>query len=252
MKLTTAGELLASYVRRLVLEQQEIVSNIASKQSELSGTIKIVSAEGFATSFIPKLAAEFQARHPAISVQCVTGSHSDIFREIRHGHSDLGMSFENRPDPDISTVVRFGCETKIIMRRGHKLAGKSVLNLIDLARYPIATSLGTTTRQIFEHRAAIEGVEFSIKFQSTNSASIFNYLSASDAVSFGIELTSREWLDQGHLVARPLDNPEPFRRNIYISVMADRTLPRRVETFIEFIHQELRLTLRNNQGWPSS
>jgi len=239
MKLTNAGEQFASYVRRLVLEQKEIIANIASNQSELSGTINIVTAEGFATSFVPKIAAGFQARHPAIAIRSVTGSHNDIFREIRQGHSDLGLSFENKPSADISTLVRFECDTKIIMRKGHDLSRKEFLTLADVAAYPIATSLGTTTRQLFEHRAAIEGVEFAIKFESNNSTSIFNYISSSDAIAFGVELTAREWIMRGDLVARPLKHSDAFKRKIYVSVMAGRVLPRRLEMFIDFIRDEL-------------
>lgn len=238
MKLTPAGKQLASYVRRSILEQKEVVEDIRSNPSELTGTINIATAEGLATSLIPSLATGFQRLHPAISIQSLTKSHDDIFRQIRYGHSDLGLSFETRSGDAVTTVMRIDCETKIFMRRGHELASHERPTFHDIAKYPIATSPGTTTRRLFEHRAAVEGVEFDVRFESNNSTSIFNYLIASNAVAFGIELSAREWIKRNELVAMPLDEPALFKRSIFVTVMMNRILPKRIVEFIKYVESE--------------
>ncbi len=239
MKLTAAGENLAAYVRRSVLEQNDVIADIGSRRGELSGVISIAAAEGLTTSFIPRVATKFQALHPAIVIRSVALGHEDIIRNILYGQSDIGMSFETKPYRDIATLYRTSFDSKVFMRPGHPLSTRNAVGLREISAHPIATSPGTVTRQLIEHRAAVEGVNLDIRFESNNSTSIFNYLKSSQAVAFGIEISAQEWKLRRELVSVPLNNSGFFKRSIYINVLSGRALPQKIKTFTAFLHKHL-------------
>jgi DNA-binding transcriptional LysR family regulator len=247
MKLTPAGEQLAYYVRRSILDQEQTIEAIKSRRTDLFGTIRIAAAEGLATSFIPYISRQFQRIHPDVSVRSVTRSHEEIFRDIRQGNSDLGLSFESTPHRDISVLYHVNFDTHVIMRHGHALSKRESLDLETVSRHPIATSPGTTTRQLIEQRAAVKGLYLDVKYESNNSTGIFAYLKDSDAVAFSISVTAKDWIQRGELVIVPLLEKNYFQRSIEITSMSGRSLSPLLSNFVTYIFEELLLLRRQSK-----
>lgn len=70
VRLTSQGEMLVPYARRMVLLSQEVKSQF--EEMEVEGEIRLGTPEDFATTYLPKVLAQFARSHPRtqLTVNC--------------------------------------------------------------------------------------------------------------------------------------------------------------------------------------
>jgi len=68
-KLTDEGELLAERARGILDEMQDLQESLASRASDVSGTLKVLAPLGFGNDYVAPLIAQFQQRYANIKVE---------------------------------------------------------------------------------------------------------------------------------------------------------------------------------------
>ncbi len=82
LHLTEAGEVFASYARRIMLEAREAEQSVLPLQSEPQGRLRISVPESLAISLLPALLQNFQQKYPKLELDVhVTGRFIDLVEE---------------------------------------------------------------------------------------------------------------------------------------------------------------------------
>ncbi len=89
VRLTSEGELLLSYSRRLLRLNEEAVSQFIAPTIE--GTVCFGSPEDIATRVLPKVLAQFARSHPSVAVNVMVGSSSEMLRRLDSGEIDMAL-----------------------------------------------------------------------------------------------------------------------------------------------------------------
>ncbi len=239
MTLTLEGELLAGYVRRSILEEDRVVSEIKGLGARTVGTIQMVTSEGFAAHFVPEVVHAYRQRFSDIRFVVRSLSPEGIVWEVREGLADVGVAFAAGRDTNIEVIHRVRVPTFALVSPGHPLAGHETLSLKDAQAFSIATSKASTLRRLLELRSTFEGVKLDIAYECNSSAGLFAYVAQGNGVAFATEIAARSWLRRGELIAVPLEDRASFDRTIEIQVMKGRALPAYVLDWIEHVRAAL-------------
>ena len=82
LHLTQAGEVFASYSRRIMSEVQEAEQSVLPLQSEPQGRLRISAPESLATSLLTEVLTQFQRDHPKLELDIkITGRFVDLVQE---------------------------------------------------------------------------------------------------------------------------------------------------------------------------
>ena len=89
VKLTTEGNLLINFARRIVKEHDDAV--IALSKPALKGFIRFGSPEHYTAGVLPKLLARFASSYPDILVEMRCENSDEIKRAVDKGELDIGL-----------------------------------------------------------------------------------------------------------------------------------------------------------------
>ncbi len=95
-RLTSDGERLVDYARRLVAMNDEAVSNFS--QPEITGTIRFGTPDDYADLFLPEILARFSRTHPQVNVDVECLQSADLAAHIRNSELDLAVVTFNGGD----------------------------------------------------------------------------------------------------------------------------------------------------------
>ena len=87
VKLTSEGETLLGYARRLLDLNDEVVSRV--NEPHMQGTVRLGTPEDFATRHLPDVLARFTQAYPAVALEVTCDLTLNLLERFRHGVFDL-------------------------------------------------------------------------------------------------------------------------------------------------------------------
>ena len=105
VSLTSEGEILLSYSRRLLKLNEEAVSQFVAPA--LEGTVRFGSPDDLGTRVLPRVLAQFARSHPKVAVNVIVGSSLEMLRQLDQGELDMAMitAGNQGQDPNRGKVV---------------------------------------------------------------------------------------------------------------------------------------------------
>ncbi len=98
--LTSSGEVLLGYARRMFALSSELIGELADASTRVKATLVVSAVESIGAYVLPSRLAALRARWPAVHVEVVTGSCSEIRERVAAGESDLGLLLEPETGPE--------------------------------------------------------------------------------------------------------------------------------------------------------
>jgi len=95
-RLTTDGERLVEYARRMVAMNDEVVS--AFQQPEISGTVRFGTPDDYADLFLPEILGRFARTHPMVNIDVDCNQSQTLAGHIRNSELDLAVVTFNGGD----------------------------------------------------------------------------------------------------------------------------------------------------------
>jgi len=179
-RITTDGDRLVDYARRMVTLNDEAVS--AFTKPELTGTLRFGTPDDYADRFLPEILARFSRTHPLVNVDVECLQSDQLFERTRNSELDLAL-------------VTFSCGivTDEPVRREQLVWVTSARhNVHMLERLPLAISQGTCEwrRSVL---TALENIgrPYRIAYSSANSNALNAAVMAGLAVGAVPELCVR-------------------------------------------------------------
>lgn len=204
VKPTEAGDKVLVYYRQRLTQQEVLLDSIQSLRGLHSGSVTLVSGEGFLESLAQPL-ARFSRLYPKIELTVNVCGSNEVIRQVVEDEAHIGLVFNPAPDPKIRSHARQRQPVCVITAPEHPLAKeKSSVRLETLDSYQLALpAVSYGIRQILlqaEH-------ELGVTVRPTLTCSTFAMLKHF-AMQGGVTLlptfVAEEEIRAGQLVALPL------------------------------------------------
>ena len=153
VKLTAAGRRLVPEAERMIRELEGLVATAKSLSSDDKGSVRIATMVTASAAILPTAIAEFNERHPGISVQIAETSTERIINMVREETVDFGIaSFAELP-PDIQKTFLFRDRLSAVFAPRLGLGSKKPISLKDLVRLPLILMDSETSNRRLIDRA---------------------------------------------------------------------------------------------------
>ncbi|MEW9580307.1 LysR family transcriptional regulator [Paraburkholderia sp. DGU8] len=234
VRLTPAGEQLASYATRLRDTWRQAHAYRDALRGLKQGTLRIGASTTPASYLLPYLIADFHRRYPNVTVHTANGNTSEIVEAL--GSVDIAM-IEGPIGADLppDTAVHAWREDEIvaIVPRAHPLAQASEGGRAELAAFGahplVVREAGSAVRQIVERAFARAGVPMRVALEIAGVEGVKEAVRAGMGIGFVSGMSMRH--EDGALSLLSLD-PEPLTRRLSILVPYSSAPSRVVEQFL--------------------
>ncbi|VFR22167.1 Transcriptional regulator, LysR family [plant metagenome] len=230
---TQAGQLLIDYTRQQVAHRGDMLSKIESLRGLRSGSVAVVTGEGFVQDLVRNPLRAFREHYPGITVSVEINGTTEILRRISEDEAELGLVYNTPADSRI--VMRAACQQPMcaIVGPDHPLRREQHLAFAELTRWPIALMNGSYgIRQLLAH------VEYTEKtrLNPVLTTNLISVLKAFVATGQGITLLPRfsisHELAAGELFAVPVRHDILERAEVHLITRAGRHLSPAANQFV--------------------
>jgi DNA-binding transcriptional LysR family regulator len=234
VRLTPAGEQLASYAARLRDTWRQAHAYRDALRGLEQGTLRIGATTTPASYLLPYLIADFHRRYPEVALHTAEGNTTDIVGAL--GSVDIAL-IEGPVGADLppDTAVHAWREDEIvaIMPRAHSLAAAASGPGVDLAALGaeplIVREAGSGVRQIVERAFARAGVPMRVALEIAGVEGVKEAVRAGMGIGFVSAMSMRH--EDGALRVFSL-SPEPLTRRLSIVVPHASAPSRVVQQFL--------------------
>lgn len=207
---TDAGRRLLPQARELLTRADEIRDEAAADGSELQGRLVFGCFGTAAPSVLPGLLATFAALHPAIELDLIEGSATEIHRALLEGRCELALVYDRDLMPGIICEPLYRTALYAALAPEHPLADSEQVSLKELEPHDLVLLDNPPSRGYFDLVFAHAGVSPRVRFVVRN----FELQRSLVARNLGYGLLSgRPAGDQSYegrpIVARPLRDDLP-------------------------------------------
>ena len=153
MALTTSGEVLLAYARRMSVLTSELAGALADASTDVKATLVVSAVESVGAYVLPSRLAVLRARWPGLRVEVLTGSCVEIRKRVAAGESDVGLVLEAETGPRAGATLA-KARLLILGAPTHPLAGRGAtaedLRHCDFYMCDAAGDYHQRLRQLFD------------------------------------------------------------------------------------------------------
>lgn len=237
---TAAGEVLIHAVRRSLADLRSAESHIEQLRGLVRGTVRVGCAESVATDLIPSAVVQYQAQHPGVQFQVVSGVTNHLVGLLGQDEVELVLVHDPAPSDDLRVISRLHQPLCAMVRPDHPLAGRESLRLAECQQYPVALgdrSFGS--RRLLD--AVMDRSRLSMRplIEASTVQLLKEFTRQTGAISFQFQIGTLQEVRRGELVSIPLTDSALGRSELVLAVRDSRRLPIAVLSFIELLVSRL-------------
>ncbi|MER7008596.1 LysR substrate-binding domain-containing protein [Dactylosporangium sp. NPDC000555] len=210
---TAAGRLLVEHAALISRQVAEAETALADLRAGRTGRLVIRSFATAGAALVPPALARLRHEHPGVQVHLRLVEGDGSLADVEQGRADLAIVVRprQRTNDGIRLVHLLDDPYQAVLPRGHRLAGKRVLDLADLAdeawigsEWPAGPCL-----QILLDACAAAGFSPNFVVESDDYTTAQGFVAA----GLGVSLIPRTGLGGRHpgVVVRRVRRPEPIR-----------------------------------------
>ncbi len=144
--LTSAGEKILEAAGDVLLRVDNIRQIAQEFASDDAGTLSIATTHTQSRYVLPAVISRFVARYPSVSLQMHQGTPLQIAEMAARGQADFAIATESMElVGDLVMMPCYRWNRVVLLPAGHPLLAKPVLQLADIAAYPIVTYVSGMT-----------------------------------------------------------------------------------------------------------
>ncbi|MGQ2921524.1 MAG: LysR family transcriptional regulator [Hydrogenophaga sp.] len=236
VRLTAAGEVLVHTVRRSLSDLRSAQSQIEQLRGLVRGTVRLGCAESVATDLIPSAVAQYQAQHPGVQFQVVSGVTHQLVHLLGQDDVELVLVHDPAPSDDLQVISRLHQPLCAMVRPDHPLAGRTSLRLAECQPYAVALgdhSFGS--RRLLDAVMARSRIAMRPMIEASTVQLLKEFTRQTGAISFQFEIGTLQEERRGELVSIPLVDAALGRSELVLAVREGRRLPSATLSFVELL-----------------
>lgn len=151
-ELTTAGRVLESRARGILLDVENVQLEIQEGASEVKGVIHVGATPSVAPYMLPKIIAHCKKLYPALEIRMHENLRARLLDDLLHGELDVGVIAFAGEHPNINAEPLLQEELYLVVPKNHPLASKTKVSIEDFKDEPLVTlgESSTLGRKIME------------------------------------------------------------------------------------------------------
>ena len=159
LRLTEAGEVLASHARRLFAVEADAERAIAELKGLVQGRLTVGASLTIGDYLLPQLLGGYRKKHPGIELHLEVANTQVIQRKLRENALDIGLTEGFAEDADLIAEVFGKDELVAVVPPGHPLLQESEVPAARFCAEPfLMREPGSGTRQVVERALAERGI----------------------------------------------------------------------------------------------
>jgi DNA-binding transcriptional LysR family regulator len=199
IRLTEAGEVVASYARRLFAVEGELERHVDDLRAGRAGVLRIGATHSPAHALVPQLAATYKRSYPAVEVRVQTGNSRVIFDRLLACEVDVAVMAGGWEEQGICREEVWRDELWFVVGADHPWSGRHV-TLQELVQEPfLLREEGSSTRQRLFALFEMQGLQFQIGLEFAGLLETIKAVEAGYGVTLAPTLAVREQVQRGVL-----------------------------------------------------
>lgn len=148
-ELTKEGKTIYKYAERMERVVRELQSTISGFQKDSRPILKIGTTTTYSRLLMPQILSAFQNANPNIQIRLDAGSSDDMEKTLYSLKNDIVIVANSKMSRNLQAFPFAREELVLITSKKHPLAGKDVVDLAEIAQYPlIIRETGSATRAV--------------------------------------------------------------------------------------------------------
>jgi DNA-binding transcriptional LysR family regulator len=240
IRLTEAGLLLERHASRALAELERAQQALDDQRDLATGSLRIGAGVSSGTYVLPEVIGEYREQHPSIDIEFEVGTTETISELLKRGELHLGVLGEIAPHPDLE-VHALGSDTLVcVVGAGSPLAKQSKISKSDIRGSTLlARSNGSATQAVADKLLAELKVKPATRWGFQTPEAMVRAAGAGLGIAFVSELSSREEIRQGNVVAVEIEGAKSAETAIQIVRSVHHAPSPAERAFVELLEQRL-------------
>ncbi len=225
-------------VSRSLTAFQELVREARAIANRQVGRIVVAAQPIYVDTFLLDVVARFKQTHPDVAVKIVDTGLEELLRMFNEGSCDLGVGITLDASPYGASLINLGaCEARCLIPKGHRLAGRDVVQIEDLRREVfVELAIGSPLRTRVDYMMQTAGAQRQIAAEARTLRAVHGLVRRGVGIAIVDPFSSL--LPSGDdVIERPLKPSIPWEMAIFHH--EDRPLSRIENAFIDTIRAEI-------------
>ena len=208
LALTSAGKLYADLCREVVLREAEFQAALDELRRQAGDTVRVASIYSIGLSEMTGIREDFVARLPNAHLEVDYMRPEQIYHAVLAGSADLGLVSYPESSREIAALPWREEEMQLAVPPAHPLAGRAQVYPADLNGIEyVAFDEDLTIRRELDRFLRAEGAEVRVTMHFDNIQTIKEAVALGSGASILPARTMQAEIEQGRLVAVPLEAP---------------------------------------------
>ncbi len=232
---TAEGERFLATARRVMLELDEIDTDLREHAAARRGHIDIAALPSLAAHWLPPIMAQYKQQFPGIALALFDVQPQRALELVRSRQADFALTGDGPGANGLKAELLFQERFVAVCHTTHPLARKRrlVLNDLEGCTYIRLIRTGSISQHL---RAALQSFSFvDTGLEVDQVATVAGLVASNIGVSL-VPASTIPYFDGNHVVAIPMDVPD-LNRSIYLVTPAGKTLSRAAHEFIEMVRR---------------
>lgn len=226
VRLTAAGEVLLTAVRRTLGDLRSAASQIEQLRGLVRGTVRIGCAESVASDLMPRTIAHYQQAHPGVQFQVVSGVTAQLVQQLMADDVEMVLVHDPQPSESLRVISALDQPLCAMLRPDHPLAGRESLRLADCQEFVVALgdrSFGS--RRLLDAVMARSRLQLKVALEASAVQTLKEFTRQTGAISFQFQIGTLREVRTGELVSIPLTDRSLTSSQLVLATREGRMLP---------------------------
>lgn len=230
---TDAGRAVAAHAQERRDLDKVLQSQLAGLEGLQHGHLAVATGESYVSELWRTVLAPFLDAHPGVQVRLHTAGSDGIVDLLVTDEVDVAIALHPRPDPAVTVVASTPQPLRVVCRPDHLFAARAMLHPRDLdgcqvAMLPPAFGL----RTLHEELTRAHEVQVIPRLVAESQAAVLEAVLSGHVVALLPPVTVRRYVEQGRLVAVPLDDPHTSAVQARLLIRTGRRLTPAARAFV--------------------
>ena len=243
-RLTDGGKLLAQYVQRMAVVEEETARAIEEFRGLKRGRLAVGASTTIGAYLLPQVFGEFHRQHPDIELQLEIANTETIQNQLMEGTIEVGLTEGLMEAEHLDSEVFHEDELVAIAPRGHPLLKQKRVTARELCREPfILREAGSGTRAVVERALGKRGLTVKPVLSLASPEAIKRAVIAGVGVAIVSRLAISCELQIGSLAVIPVKDLV-IRRPLHLQKLRSKNPSPAVSQFLRLLHAHKDINIR--------
>jgi len=243
-RLTDGGKLLAQYVQRMAVVEEETARAIEEFRGLKRGRLAVGASTTIGAYLLPQVFGEFHRQHPDIELQLEIANTETIQNQLMEGSIEVGLTEGLMEAEHLDSEVFHEDELVAIAPRGHPLLKQKRITARELCREPfILREAGSGTRAVVERALGKRGLTVKPVLSLASPEAIKRAVIAGVGVAIVSRLAISCELQIGSLAVIPVKDLV-IRRPLHLQKLRSKNPSPAVSQFLRLLHAHKDINIR--------